>query len=198
MVVDWPEWLQPSEFYASPESNVSIRTAVNGAIATSQLPGMRWIHQVVIPPDASEDRRRAEIEAFFATIEGQANRVRMWHLKRPVPEGTMRGSPTSGGALRGARFMTINAGPGETLLHGDVIGITTAAGLQRVMVNAAETVGSTISCAFAGPLQANVSAGSPVVWNRPATLFMLRQPYIPIGYGAGANPSISVELVEMS
>lgn len=194
----WPDWLCPSLFEAGIQSNVHIATSsLNGGVTTSQLPGWRWIHNVELAPSSSLDPLQARIEAFLATLEGQAGRLRMPHLKRPTPAGTMRGLPVCVDSPRGARSVEIIAQPGETLLPGDVVGLMTLSGEQRVMVTASQTVDSTITIQFSGPLRADTVRHSLVVWDRPMSTFILGSPVAMVGYGAGMNPGVALQLVEV-
>lgn len=112
-------------------------------------------------------------EAFLLELASAGHWVRMYHRQRPVPVGTLRGSPTvATGAIAGARSVTLNVSSGSpTLVGGDLLGI----GSQLVMVSASGAVGggSSMTVPLALPLRVDVTAGDAVVWQRPTGTFQL-------------------------
>jgi hypothetical protein len=76
---------------------------------------------------------RAQVEAFVSTLKSGANRLSLHHMAHPRPYGTLSGSPTlSASHAQGATTVSITAGEGQTLVAGDMIGVTTTAGVQLV------------------------------------------------------------------
>lgn len=194
----WPDWLQPETFEIGLRSHVAVTSnTYTGKITTQELPGSRWIVRATFPPSVGGDRQ-AEVEAFFAKVRGQANRIQMWHLKRPIPRGTLRGSPvlvTS--ALQGIVDIVIQGAAGSTLLPGDMIGVTTTRGVQLVQVTQASGSGN-ISAKISPPLKANANVGSTIYWYRPLGSFIPLSSEIMVPYGKyGVDPGVSIDLVEV-
>lgn len=191
----WPANFQPQAFEWGLRSNVIITTSTyTGNIQTSEVPGSRWIARIVLPQSYSHDATQPEVDAFFAKLRGQANRISMPHLKRLAPRGTMRGSPTTGGCVKGATQMVVT-GIG-TLLPGDMLGVVVGSGSQLVEVTGA-TGTDTVTVDFSPPARAAVSAASAVAWAAPRARFILLSPEVMIPYGFGANPGVALDLVEV-
>lgn len=191
----WPTNFQPVVFEWGLRSNVIITTSTyTGAMQTSEVPGSRWLARIVLPQNYSHDGTQPEIDAFFARLRGQANRISMPHLKRLVPRGTMRGTPTCNGAVKGAT-QTVVTGTG-TLLPGDMLGLVVGGGTQLVEVTGASG-SDTVTVDFSPPARGAVSAASLVTWNAPRARFILLSPEVMIPYGFNANPGVALDLVEV-
>lgn len=196
--VVWPGSFQPSVFEIGLRSHVAVTSSTyTGQVQTQELPGSRWLVRVILPQNVGPDTQ-AEIEAFFAKVRGQANRIQMWHLKRPVPRGTLRGTPTLGSAAaQGGKTLVIAGSGGSTLLAGDMLGITVASGVQVVQVVSASGTG-TITAEVSPPLKAAANAGSAVYWSQPMINFIVTNPEVMVPYGAGGvNPGVAIDLTEV-
>lgn len=200
-VIAWP-YTDPAfgvaEFWFGIRSNVEVRTARNFRIRRSVLPGTRFVCRIVlIPSPEGPSGWQPRVEAFVMSLEGQTNSVLLHHMHRPVPAGTMRGSPTISSLVpRGARSMSIVGTSGETLAVGDVIGVPTDAGQQLVELTGVSGTG-TVAVTFAGPLGAAAQAGGVIVWNRPESEFILTDSAVMVGYVAGEHPGVALEFVEI-
>lgn len=145
--------------------------------------------------------RRAEAgprEAFVMELASAGHWVRMYHRQRPVPVGTLRGSPTvAADALAGARSITLNVSAGApTLVGGDMLGI----GGQLVPVGSAGAVGAAgvMVVPLALPLRVAVGAGAAVVWDRPTGTFQLTSVEPMFDYEApGTQVSFELTLMEV-
>jgi hypothetical protein len=191
---------QPAEFAMGIRSNVEIRTARDFRIRTSQLPGTRWVLRMVLRNNTRTTGYQPRVEAFVAGIEGQAGRFIMPYLPRLVPAGTMRGNPVvAAAAPRGSRSIQITVTPGETVLAGDMLGVTTGGGLQVVMARTITGIGTgTLTVEFAGPLMATAPVGYPVQWNAPPITWILTDPEVMVTYlKSGAAPGVVIEAVEV-
>lgn len=191
----WPEnerGFHAEDYVEEPEWDVEIAYSRNGRVTTASLPGMRWVTTVKFAEDSMPNlvyRRR--LEAFLMKLRGGANRLALWHLLTPEPMGTMRGSPTlAATAAAGAFSCSITGVPGTTLLRGDRIGI----GGQRVMVTADASLNGTVE--FEPALRAAASSGSAVVWDKPTSIYVLREPRLVLPARADKLPGFAIELVE--
>lgn len=139
---------------------------------------------VTLPPcDGAAGARR---EAWLLGLASTGDWVRMPHLHRIVPAGTLRGLPTvAASALAGARSVQITTTPGATLVGGDVLGING----QLVMVGyagAAADGAGLITVPLALPLPVPVSTSLPVLWQLPPGLWQLLGASPDVDYGRGA------------
>jgi len=116
-------------------------------------------------------------KALIMLLKGQTNQLSFYDIRRPVPLGTMRGSPVLGSAAaQGATTLSLDAGIGQantTLLQGDLLQLGSGATQQVVMVTSDATANGSgvISVAIEPPLRNAFSAADVVVWDRPAALF---------------------------
>jgi hypothetical protein len=192
--ITWPTDIQIGGADYGIEFDVQINIMRNGAIQTYGLPGARWMSTISFEPEV-EQMQRPRIEALIAQLEGGANRLAMHHHGRPVPNGTLRGSPTvNNTAAAGAKSIVLTNVNG-TVKRGDLLGILG----QLVMVTAdASPSGGTMTVNFVAPLRNAATVGTSVTWNKPAINWIPRTsiagpfPYRP----SSVRPGISLELVE--
>jgi len=170
--LDWPEALIPQRAaIGSQGAGEQFRSPYNGTIQTTDFVAERWVLSVTMP----QARRvnAGAFEAFAFQLRGGFNRVRAWHFGRPVPIGTMRGSPTlSAGVARGATALPITGGTANsTLLAGDMLGV----GGQLCMV----AITTTLNGSGAGSVpivhrvRGTIAGGSAVTWNKPTGDFVM-------------------------
>ena len=122
--IDWPagQAYQPRALrfgVASPKSGF-------GAFFTGQRQVISHLADrlrctVTLPPCGPDDGQRRE--AFFMSLVSTGDWVRLQHMHRSEPLGTLRGLPTvATSALAGARTLRLNTTPGATLEGGDLVG----------------------------------------------------------------------------
>ncbi len=112
---DWPEnWVYPAGFSLELVANArTFRSPYNNSLQTVELPGETWRASVSL--DIASAAQGGQREAFFGRLFNQVNRVRLWHFARPVPEGTLRGSPTLAVAgAQGAQQIVLSGLSGGT------------------------------------------------------------------------------------
>jgi hypothetical protein len=194
-VFTWPSsgrGFHAEEYVEEPEWDVEITFARNGRITTRSLPGMRWVATMKFADESmSELVSRRQLEAFLMKLRGGANRLAVWHLLTPAPLGTMRGTPVlASTAAAGAFSCTVTGEDGTTLLRGDRIGL----GGQRVMVTADAAIDGVVE--FEPALRNAVSGGTAVIWDKPTTTYVLRNPKLALPVRADKLPGFAIELVE--
>lgn len=112
-------------------------------------------------------------EALLLGLASTGDLVRMRHLHRLAPLGSMRGTPTvAAAALAGARTLRVQTTAYATLSGGDML----ATGNQLLMVayqGAAADAGGLMDMPLVLPLLAPVSSGAAVVWDGPTGVFEL-------------------------
>jgi hypothetical protein len=161
----------------------------------------RWTQ--IITLRAATHEERSDIEGEVERWINPANRLLIWHLARPAPRGTMRGSPTLNGAhSQGATSLSIaNAGVNATILRGDMIGVTTTAtyAVQLVRVVADATAnGSGVATLTVEPaLRASANTGSAIVWDKPKALWRPVSPAFSARYLPGKAESLTIEFREV-
>lgn len=174
------------------EWDVEISYARSGAVYTRALPGCRWSCTVHVPADTVSNLvERRQLEALLMSLRGGANRLLLWNLLTPAPLGSMRGAPVlSATAAAGATSVNVSGVPGTTLLRGDRIGI----GGQRVMVVADAALNGMVT--FEPQLRAAVSMGTAVVWDKPTSRYVLREPRNVFPVDGSRLPGFVFDLVE--
>lgn len=78
------------------KAGVQFRSPFNGTLQSLDLAAERWACSLTSP--AKSHANAGAAEAFLNVIAGGVNKVRIYHPARPVPYGTLRGSPTIGTA----------------------------------------------------------------------------------------------------
>ncbi len=166
------------------ESVRTSRSLLSGSVQTIALPGAKW--NAIVTLRGGTPAEAAGREAWIASIRGGINLVSMWHLQRPEPRGTMRGSPTvATTAPAGATSIAIT-GTG-TLAAGDMLGING----QLVMI----TAWSTGFIDVVPALRQQATAGTAIVWSKPSALFRLTSP-VQSRYEPMWSPGPSLQLEE--
>jgi hypothetical protein len=167
-----------------------------GAVERLEMPGSRWIASLSYPVLAIGGNAAGEREAFWSKIRGQANVVSMWHLVRPIPRGTMRGSPIISTAVaQGATVLPITTTAGATLLAGDMIG---AGGmLFQVVTSATASGGGAVSVSVSPPARVGIVQGAAVTWDKPSVTWMITEGDVRVPYEPAFQREFSVDLVEV-
>lgn len=186
--IQLPAGFVPREF--SLEMSVNQRafaSPFNGSEQVVDQLNDRWLISMTMPSDRTVDG--AAMEAFIGSMRGMVNTVNLWHFVRPVPRGTLRGSPTVYAPLfRGDPNIQVVAPPGTTVLAGDLVGC--AGALFMASQDAVANGSSILDIRTVNRSRVAASAGTPVVWNKPTASFRLMSKssiqYLP-GYAAGAS-----------
>lgn len=112
-------------------------------------------------------------EAFIQSLRGQTNWVNLWHLTRPAPRGTVRGTLTlNAAAAQGAASIVVTGcSPATgTLLAGDLLGV---GGLMLMVASDCTAVAGVITVPITNRLRAAQSGGAAVTWDKPTAPFRL-------------------------
>lgn len=167
-----------------------------GNAKTRMMPGWRWRAVLAVPADVVAWRaERQQLEALILSLRGGHNRLQMFNPAKVVRVGTLSGTPlvkTSVG--QGASSVVLKSVVGN-VRRGDLLGL----GTQRVMVTAdADPVAGEMTVQFEGPVREAVGADTPVVWDRPTSLFIIEPgtdiqfPYQGTGFAGFSVPLIEV------
>lgn len=169
-------------------------SALSGETQTVEFPGARWL--VSLTWDTIRYDEAQSVEAYLVKLRGQVHRALIYHIARPAPTGTMRGSPTlASTAAQGAASLSITCSSGATLKAGDMLGV----GSQLVMASADATAsGTALTVTIEPPLRASVSSGTAVVWDKPTAMFVLASNEPRVTYLGGGRPGqIAADFVEV-
>lgn len=173
------------------EAALVVESPLTGDSVSRPMPGSKWRMTIDYPPMKSA--KAAAREAFWNRV-GRSNTVRVWHPRRPVPRGTMRGSPKlNAAAAKGATTLVILTTAGATLLSGDCIGI----GDQLVQIpdDAMADGSGVLTVTIQSKLRIGYAVNTPIVWDRPRVemrvLSPIEHPYVP-----GQALGITVDLRE--
>ncbi|MGL4640676.1 MAG: hypothetical protein ACRCVX_13215 [Shewanella sp.] len=183
-----------------------LQSPFTGSVQTQETPWPRWraslgyaggelrygVH--TLARARLEDRR-----AFWAQARGMAGRVLLFNHERPVPLGTMRGSPVTNATVPiGATSFVVTAGAGQnglTVRKGDFFGFGNNQ-LVRVTADAVVAAGQ-VTITFEPPVKASVAVNAPLIWDRPRALFRVMDTsyFAPITPGQYGDSNI--ELIEV-
>lgn len=152
----------------------------------------RLMCKVLLPPcNATNAGRR---EAFLMGLASTGDWVRMGHRQRPVPLGTLRGSPTAqASASAGARTLSVQTSAGATMLAGDIVGVN---GQLLITAYAGATANGSgvMLLPLVLPLRAAVSSSAPLTWSSPNATWQLATDAVELEYMAPRLQD-SVEIV---
>jgi hypothetical protein len=98
-IFTWPiDWLVQN-FSASLLGNTIVNRALfTGAETTVSYLGDKWVFEFTMPLENMNSG--ASKEAFFSKLMGKRNNVLLHHFARPIPQGTLRGTPIAKGPYK--------------------------------------------------------------------------------------------------
>lgn len=192
--INWPANIQTGPVDYAVEFDVQITVYRNGRITTYGLPGARWTCSVRFEHDL-EHLMRPRVEAMLVGLRGGANRLSMPHWGRPQPNGTLRGTPTLAAPVAaGAQSIQMTNCNGG-VRAGDFLGLPG----QFFMVMAdANPFATNMTVQVDPAIRAAHNSGTPVVWNKPTTLWIPRSAIAgPFPYSQNkVRPAFSADFVE--
>lgn len=194
-VYAWPNW-QVERFEMRVQPNVRV---FNGAYTpvtqVVDLLGEVFVASIDLAPH-TDLLIGAAREAFFDRLKGPTHQIALWNLRRPAPQGTMRGSPVLASSVAQlANTATITTTAGATLKAGDHIGISGQ--LVRVMADATANGSGALAIEFMPRARLAWSSGAAVTWNKPTANFMLKSDSVPVTYRPGMFDGSSFDLIEV-
>lgn len=156
---------------------------------TIDLLGERWSGVIQLAPTNSLIHGAAR-EAFFDRLKGGTHTIGLWHVKRPYPLGSARGTTTlQASAAQLANVASI--GGSGTLLPGDQFSI----GGQFVRAMASATLPAVVE--FQPRLRAAMAAGTAVSFDKPLVNMALASDGVPVPYVPGLVEGGQFEVIEV-
>lgn len=195
----WPAAWVPRRFnmYIKPNER-AFEGYYAGGSQVLDLLGESWRASIELPAGNDEDRGAA-MEAFFNRLRGRANLIALWNMKRPVPRGSMRGTPTISGAVSAlASVINIQSTAGATLNAGDLIGV--AGQVSQVMAPITANGSGLFSGVEIFPrARVAIANGASVQWDKPTVNFRLDNgDGVPVDWLPGdIYEALAIKLVEV-
>jgi hypothetical protein len=153
----------------------------------------RWMASAEIAPMV--DAQGGMMEGFLTSLRGMTNTVNLWHMARPVPQGTMRGSPTINGAHAiGVTTIAITTTAGATMKQGDLFGVS-----SLLLIAAADCTADGsghISVPISNRLRKALAGGEAVTWDHPTAPFRCITPKPTPAYSGGLAGAVQVDFAE--
>ena len=194
----WPSNFKVGRFEMRVLPNVSAFTApYTKSVQTLDMLGERWAVKLDLTIEGNPVLGAAR-EAFFDRLRGPINLIALWNIRFPVPQGTLRGSPTLAGAVAQlSNLLSIAGGAAfSTLLAGDMLGV--GGQLVRVMSNAtADTNGLFTGVEVMPRMRVAVASGASVAWNAPTANFMIKADGVPTSYTPEYADVASLDMLEV-
>ncbi len=181
--IDWPTTRAFTP--ARMKLGVSVPKAAWAAPWTGQVQSIshlsdRLMCTLTLPP--CNPANAALREAFLFSLASTGDWVRMRHWQRPIPLGTLRGSPTvQANAAAGARTLSVQTTSGATMLGGDILG----GGGQLILAayeGATANGSGVMSLPLSVPLRVALSSGAALTWSSPTATWQLATDQIDLDY----------------
>jgi hypothetical protein len=95
MTHDLPSWFSTASWeLIFNRATLGLENSLSGMVQNVDLLAWYWSARATLPPCQPSSAEAGAREAFFNTLAGGVDKVRLHHRYRPVPVGTLRGSPT--------------------------------------------------------------------------------------------------------
>jgi len=189
----WPDDLPPQTMvWSIQKSGVLFRSPYAGTVDEVTFPGWFWRVSLTLKPRRSKNIGAGSAEAWFNGAAGAGIGLLIFHWLRPVPRGTMRGSPTtSASAARGAQSIAITTT--GTLARGDLFKV--GGTVYQSFADAAPSAG-VLTVPIVGHVRAAIAAGAPVGWDRPTIRCIMPAFQNASAYRPGVMESVPIDLEE--
>lgn len=187
-IVDWPA--TPAFKSAQFALGLQVSEALARGFYTGNLLSQRSAQadrmtcQVTLPPCTRTDA--GEREGYIFHLRSQRLWMRFGLPHRPVPLGTLRGTPTvTSAAVAGAMSIAITTTAAATLRPGDFLGCgTNTLIMVGIPGGTANGSGAMTSCPLAMPLPVALVGGASLTWDRPLGLWEWDGDAVQIDYTA--------------
>lgn len=160
----WPTDLPPQTMvWEIQKSGVQFRSPYAGSVESVSFPGWFWRISLTLKPRRSKGSSAGDVEGWFNGAAGADIGLLVYHWLRPVPRGTMRGSPiVASSVARGATSIPITT-TGD-LKRGDLFKIDNV--VYQCFFDCSPVSG-TLTVPIVAQVRAAIAAAAPVTWDRP-------------------------------
>lgn len=187
--VDWPATraFMGAQFSFGLSVSEALHRGVYTGLVTSRSNAADRLTCIVTLAPARDRDEQAQREGWVFNIRSQRLWVRFGFPHRPIPRGTLRGTPTATSpAAAGALTLSITTTAGATLLPGDMLGY----GSNHVLMvgingDTADGSGAMADVPLAFPLPAAISGSAALTWDNPKALWQWDGDGLQIDYTPG-------------
>lgn len=195
MATVWPDSLYPAGLeWRLMKAGVQFRSPFTGSLQAVDFVGEYWLVRIQLKGEGWRRLYSPLLDSLLMYLSGGVNQVDVFHWVRPVPIGTMRGSPTvQTTTARGQTQLLVTTPTGGTLLAGDFI----KAGTQVFAVlSDCVSVANLLTVPLVNRVRGVISSGSAVEWNRPKLTVVMPEMSGGLAYRPGMTLPTELELVE--
>lgn len=174
--ISWPAGLVPSSTSMTLiENTAAFENPLTGTIQTLERPGARWSQSLSFNAMTGADR--AELQAFLASLRGQANRAVLpvfGHTNRVVAAGT----PLVAGAGQTGSQLIVDGWVGNVPVFaaGDFFSVNGE--LKMVTADVSSDVTGTCTVSFAPILRQSPANNAAIVRTAPTIKYVLASPSV--------------------
>ncbi|WP_061960239.1 hypothetical protein [Cupriavidus pauculus] len=194
VTLDWPADLVPSKATWGIQSNTeSFTSPLNRSTQTVERPGARWKALLEFPPKQGD--ALARLEAFLASLGGQAGRFYLWPHHRP---GSSALAPVVAGTLLNLKVLPVATIPPNTLAFRAGDFIEAGGELKMVIADATSDVTGGALVQVSPPFRKQPTVGSPIRVNKPRATMMLASDEYAVAVMPGrVSDSVVISAVEV-
>jgi len=191
----WPSALTPAGVeWRLQKAGVQWRSPFSGSLQVGDFVGERWEVNISLRGEGRVRARSGLLESLLMHLSGGANQIDIWHWIRPMPLGTLRGSPTlKVVTVRGDSTLVLTTAAGATLLPGDLIGVGSQVFMCRT---ACAAVANTLTVPCVNRARGVIAEDTAVVWNRPLVPVVMPEMSAGLAYRPGMTLPAEIQLVE--
>jgi len=195
MATAWPDNLYPQELeWRLVKAGSQFRSPFTGTLQAIDYVGERWEVMIGLRGEGKLRKFSAQLDATLAYFAGGVNQMDIFHWVRPVPRGTLRGSPTlQTTTAKGNTQVVLTVAAGSTLEAGDLIGIGTQVFMAR---SACAAVSTTLTVPLVNRVRGVINSGTAVVWDRPKLTVVCPEMSGGLAYRPGMTLPAQIQLVE--
>lgn len=191
----------PNTFqWGSVYNTQKFESPITKSVQTLESPGMRWKCSMGYESLLEEDA--ALLESFIMKLRGQAGRFYLHNFSRPVPRGTVGGSPkvnnesASPTELQtGNSLITNGWSAGSVLKEGDYFSFNNE--LKMVKANATADGSGNMTITFEPPIRSSPAHLTDIVTTKPKCIMMLTDDTNIWQKEPGVYSTISIDCVEV-
>lgn len=204
--VTWPSGLVAKDVTLGLKANTQVSVSdLSGYVQTYELPGTRWTMSFNMA-SKERDSAGAKIEAFIATLRGQAVRAQIPVFGRGTPRGTWggaivvdnegAGSPTL--SQTGSTLWVKGGTAGATCKAGDYFNLGSAGQLLMVTADLTLDGSGKGQLAVQPPIRSAPAQGVALVSSSPVVPYMiLADPHQKWRIGVGDDNEYAFDFVEL-